>query len=77
MIQIKFSYKGNVIPIQCSKNNKLKEIFNKLEIKIENNSVYYLYIYLFFHKLQLSNNIFLKIKLFNKCQLDFFIIKKK
>ena len=43
MIQVKFLYKGSIIPIQCNKNDNLKEIFNKLEIKIENNSVYYIY----------------------------------
>ena len=41
MMQVKFSYKGNIIPIQCNKNEKLKEICNKMETKIENNSVYY------------------------------------
>ena len=45
MIEIKFSYEGKSIPIQCNKNEKMKDIFNKIEIKlkIENNSVYYLY----------------------------------
>ena len=43
MIEIKFIYKGINIPIQCNKNELLKDIFNKFEIKIENNSVYYLY----------------------------------
>jgi len=43
MIEIKFIYKGRNIPIQCNKNDLLKDIFNKFEIKIENNSVYYLY----------------------------------
>ena len=43
MIQVKFIYKGSIIPIQCTKNEKLKDICNKLEAKIENNSVYYIY----------------------------------
>ena len=43
MIQIKFLYKGSIIPIQCNKNDNLKDIFNKFEIKIRNNSVFYLY----------------------------------
>ena len=43
MNQIKFLYEGRIIPIQCNKSDKLKDIFNKFEIKIENNSVYYLY----------------------------------
>jgi len=43
MIKIKFIYKGRNIPIQCNKNEKLKDIFTKIEIKIKNNSVYYLY----------------------------------
>ena len=43
MIEIKFEYKGTIIPIQCNKNEKMKNIFNKVEIKIQNNLVYYLY----------------------------------
>jgi len=43
MIQIKFLYKGSTIPIQCNKTDNLKDIFNKFEIKIENNSVFYIY----------------------------------
>ena len=43
MIQVKFFYNGITIPIQCNKNEKLKEICNRLETKIEKNSVYYLY----------------------------------
>ena len=42
MIQVKFSYKGNIISIQYNKNEKLKEICNRLETKLENNSVYYM-----------------------------------
>ena len=34
MIQVKFSYKGNIISIQCNKNEKLKEICNRLEKNI-------------------------------------------
>ena len=45
MMQINFIYKGQNIPFQCTKNEKMKEIFSKFEIKanIENCSVYYLY----------------------------------
>ena len=43
MIQVKFLYKGSILPIQCNKNDNLKDIFNKFEIKIRNNSVFYLY----------------------------------
>jgi len=45
MIQINFIYKGKNIPIQCTKNEKMKEIFSNFEIKakIENSSSYYLY----------------------------------
>ena len=45
MIEIKFSYEGRIIPIQCNKNEKMKDIFNKVEVKLklENNSVFYLY----------------------------------
>ena len=43
MIQVKFLYKGSIISIQCNKNEKLYEICNRLERKIENNSVYYIY----------------------------------
>ena len=43
MIEIKFLYKERIIPIQCNKNEKMKDIFNRFEIKIENNLVYYLY----------------------------------
>jgi len=43
MIEIKFIYKGRNIPFQCNKNEKLKDIFNNFELKIQNNSVYYLY----------------------------------
>jgi len=42
-IQVKFLYKGGIILIQCNKNEKLKEIINKFELKIGNNSVYYMY----------------------------------
>ena len=30
MIEIKFIYKGRNIPIQCNKNEKLKDIFTKI-----------------------------------------------
>jgi len=43
MIEIKFIYEGRNIPMQCNKNEKMKDIFNKIEIKIKNNSVFYLY----------------------------------
>ena len=45
MMKVNFIYKGQIIPVQCNKNVKMKEIFDKFEIKanLENNSVYYLY----------------------------------
>ena len=43
MIEVKFLYKGSIIPIQSNKNGKLKEICNIFETKIENNSVNYIY----------------------------------
>ena len=45
MIEVKFSYEGRIIPIQCNKNEKMKDIIIKVEIKLklENNSVFYLY----------------------------------
>ena len=43
MIEINFFYEGGIIPIQCNKNEKLKDIFNRLEIKIENSSVFYIF----------------------------------
>ena len=43
MLEIKFSYKGRIIPLQCNKNEKMKDIFDKIELKIKNNSVFYLY----------------------------------
>ena len=45
MMKVNFIYKGQIIPVQCTKNVKMKEIFEKFEIKanLENNSVFYLY----------------------------------
>ena len=43
MVQVKFSYKGRIIPIQSNKNEKLNEICNRLETKIENSSVFYIF----------------------------------
>ena len=45
MMKVNFIYKGQIIPVQCNKNVKMKEIFEKFEIKanLENNSVFYLY----------------------------------
>ena len=43
MIEIKFIYEGKSIPIQCNKNEKMKEIFNKIETEIKNNLVDYIY----------------------------------
>ena len=43
MIEIKFSYEGRIIPLQCNRNEKMKDIFDKIELKIKNNSVFYLY----------------------------------
>ena len=45
MMKLNFIYKGQIIPVQCTKNVKMKEIFEKFEIKanLENNSVFYLY----------------------------------
>ena len=43
MLEIKFNYNGKIIPIQCNKNEKMKDIFDKIEKEIKNNSVYYLY----------------------------------
>ena len=45
MMKANFMYEGQIIPVQCSKNVKLEEIFKKFEIKvnIDENSVYYLY----------------------------------
>ena len=43
MLEIKFNYEGRIIPIQCNKNEKMKDIFNKIETEIKNKSVYYIY----------------------------------
>ena len=45
MIQVNFVFEGQNITIQCNKNEVIKEIFKKFEIKanIGNKSVYYLY----------------------------------
>ena len=45
MIKINFIYEGQNISVQCTKNEKMKEIIEKFEIKInkENKSLYYLY----------------------------------
>ena len=45
MIEIIFNYKGNTTIIQCSKEEKMKEIFNKFKQKtgIDINSLYFLY----------------------------------
>ena len=45
MIQTNFIFEGQNIAIQCNKNEVMKEIFKKFEVKfnIENKSVYYLY----------------------------------
>ena len=45
MMKVNFIYESQIISLQCTKNAKMKEIFEKFEIKtnIENNSVYYLY----------------------------------
>ena len=45
MIEIIFNYKGNTTIIQCNKEEKMKEIFNKFKQKtgIDINSLYFLY----------------------------------
>ena len=45
MIQIDFMYEGRTTSIQSIKGTKMKEIFQKFELKaqLENNSTYYLY----------------------------------
>ena len=45
MAEIIFLYEGQNIKVQCNKNEKMKDIFNKFIMKtqIDNNSVYYLY----------------------------------
>jgi len=46
MAEIIFLYEGQNIKIQCYKNEKMKDIFNKFIKKVQiddNNSVYYLY----------------------------------
>ena len=43
MVEIEFNYNNRINIIQCNKNEKMKDIFNRFEIKIENNLVYYLY----------------------------------
>ena len=45
MSEITFIYKGNVIPIQCSKGEKIKDILERLsnKINISKNDIYGLY----------------------------------
>ena len=45
MMNVNFAHKEKIIFIQCTKNVKMKEIFEKFEkkVNIENNSVFYLY----------------------------------
>jgi len=46
MIQTNFIYEGQIIIFQCNKNEVMKEIFKKFEVKnnIENKPILYLYI---------------------------------
>ena len=46
MAEIIFIYEGQYIKVQCNKNEKMKDIFNKFIKKVQiddNNSIYYLY----------------------------------
>ena len=45
MSEITFIYKGNEIPIQCSKGEKMKDIMERLsnKINISKNDIYGLY----------------------------------
>ena len=45
MAQVKFTYKGQKIVVQCSNNDMMSEIFKKFSIKanVNLNSVYFIY----------------------------------
>ena len=44
-MEVNFHFQGNIIPIQCKQNEKIKEIYQKFGLKIQNdiNSLQFLY----------------------------------